>query len=841
LPKVLPIISPLLVAIAMAVIFRHPAMLMFGLIGPFLALSGHWGRKRELAKQARQQEVDEQEKKNQVLHEQLLTVDSWRNQQLHEHPAVTDWLHNPLWRAADNCLDVSVRLGRGVVTPPQGSGIFQPVTDAPVAIPLHTSLAVVGSGSDAMATWRAVFCQALSIIAPSRQSRAVQVSVSRLWAQNADVPTTLDIPDPSGSHSNRWCFVDTASQVPPHATWVLVVAGREIARLFHRGVATHDGFQPDALTFAQSRWVRARLVDADGAQEADAPDIQVSNRGELWAELSGDHPAIDLVSEGPHALVWGKTGSGKSVLVQTLVTSLLARYSPERFALVGIDFKGGASLAPLMVHPHGAGLLTDLNPSATFRVAASLRAEILHREQLFADNQVASWQDLPDDVPCPRVLIVVDEAGVVANEAPELMAVLSDIASRGRSLGLHLLMSTQRPQQLPRNIVANCALRLCLSVTDADEASHFAPDIPGHLLASLRHSPPGTVAIPRRNGTYTLTTVTTDNPVVSWSGHQRRQLWCDELPGMVTAETIASTSSRRDVSYLVGVADYPDRQSQEAWEYLPATHGPLVIVGESGSGHTTCLTQLASSANLNGVEVVWGSSHPSVFAWQLLSFREKSADTGPQLFLIDRLDRTLQGVPPDGQAWIIDGLETLALQLSERGDGSSAVVTTAPGHGVASGLSRWNATRLLLRHRDATQWALAGGTSALHDPLAPPGRAVVGEVAMQWCHPGAITFPDSAIAGVGRIPEGVFLITAQKHRTSGVIVLTPQEAESRWQEVKHAIDRGVGVVLCDISAQQMRQWCGPGHNTPPVAASWPYGWHLHPGGVTLVTCEVTGP
>ena len=838
LPAILPIVLPLVVAVSMALIFRHPAMLMFGLIGPLIALSSSWGKKREQARLSQQQQEQERDLEHKREMDIAQKTQTWLAEQVRAHPAVTDWLHNPLWRPEANSPEVTVRLGVGVVTPPPATGVYQPASGHPLTIPLHTSLAVVGSGLDAVAAWRAVACQALAIVQAPVHTTSSGVTVSGVWARNADVPQHLDIPHPAGEHSNRWCFVDSATQVPPQATWVLVVSSNKVARLFHRGVVTHDGLQPDVLTFAESRWVRARLVEAGGTSLAPAPTIQASDRGALWAELAADQPAIDLVTQGPHTLVWGKTGSGKSVLLQRLVASLCARYSPDQFALVGIDFKGGATLAPLMAHPHASGLLTDLSPSATHRVTASLRAEILRREQLFADYRVASWPDLPADASCPRVLVVVDEAGVVAQEAPELMAVLSDIASRGRSLGLHLVVSTQRPQHVPRNIIANCALRLCLGVTDADEASQYAPDIPRHLLQALRHSLPGTVVIPDTTGSYALATVDMSPPEVSWPNQKTHPLWREELPEHLGPEDVAGTEQIPGDGYLVGLADYPDRQTQEAWVYRPSLHGPLVIAGESGTGHTTCLTHLANQATSCGIEVVGASSVPSVLVWQLMGLRDSSHHATPKLFLADRLDRTLQGVSPDGQAWILDAVETLAVGLSERGDGSGAIITTAPGSTAATALSRWNATSCLLRHRDSTLWALAGGPSSMHNPTSPPGRAVVGGVAMQWCYPEHATDPTRPEVQVGRAPQDVLIIAPGLRQRTGGDVHSPAEAEGRWREIKQAIDQGLGVVCSDIPPQQMRQWCGPGHTTPPVAAAWPYGWHLHPGGVTLVTCDV---
>ena len=228
----------------------------------------------------------------------------------------------------------------------------------------------------------------------------------------------------------------------------------------------------------------------------------------------------------------------------------------------------------------------------------------------------------------------------------------------------------------------------------------------------------------------------------------------------------------------------------------------------------------------------------SVLAWQLMSLRYTTATSSrPTLLVVDRLDRILQGLSPEGQAWILDTLESLSLQLSERGDGSAAVVTTTPGNSVSGALLRWNATTCLLRHRDLTQWSVAGGHPSLHHLTAPPGRAVVGDVALQWCYPVENTDAVSPESPVAPAPEGALVVSSRQQGTDNLVVVSLSEAESRWQEIRHAIDSGDGVVFCDVPAQQMRQWSGPGHTIPPVPTAWPYGWLVTTGGVTLVTLE----
>jgi hypothetical protein len=452
----------------MAAIFRQPAFLVFGLMAPLIGLGQFLARKHDAARGGEERARKAEEALDNQREIARGAVARWRVDCSNTHPAVGQWLANPLWRANPLTAETTIRVGLAPRTPPDEVGWAEPVAGIPFTIPLFQTLAVVGSGADARSVWRALYCQALAVITAGTPHH---ISASGGWARNDDPPNTLELEHPDGHGSFRWSLVTSAADISPQVTWVVAVASQTRASLYHRGVAMGD-VEPDTLSFATARWVRARVLGHRLDAAVEVPRVDVCDRAGLWCDLGEGASPVDLVGAGPHGVIWGKTGSGKSVLIQRLVVSVCARYGPERLSVVGIDFKGGATLSPLTRLPHVQGLLTDLTPRATKRVTRSVRAEIRRREQLFADCGVSTWADLPPEVVCPRVLIVVDEAGVVGTEAPQLMAVLSDVASRGRSLGLHLLLATQRPQHLPRNIMANCPLRLCLTVTDPEEASN---------------------------------------------------------------------------------------------------------------------------------------------------------------------------------------------------------------------------------------------------------------------------------------------------------------------------------------------------------------------------------
>lgn len=839
----LPTLVPLGVAVVMAVIFRQPGFLIFGLMAPLMTATQALVKKHETAR-AKAQETLEREKdsgkKQRVAQE---AVQQWRHECHERHPAVTHWLANPLWRPDPLTNDTVIRVGCAAATPPNDVGWGNPVPGIPVTVPLLSSLAIVGNGKEAAAVWRAMYSQALAVVNAGGSPAPAQGAG---WQENHDPPAVLDIPHPATHEVFRWSLTSQAGDISPHVTWVIAVASERRVSIYHRGILVWGEVEPDTLSFATARWVRARVLGKESSPGGASPVVDETDRRALWCEVSEDTPPIDLVRMGPHGVVWGKTGSGKSVLIQRLVVSLCARYTPDQVSVVGIDFKGGATLATLTGLPHVQGLLTDLTPQATHRVTRSLRAEIRRREQLFADCGVSTWADLPATIPCPRSVIVVDEAGVVHAEAPELMAVLSDVASRGRSLGLHLLLATQRPHHLPRNIIANCPLRLCLAVTDGEEASQYLSDVPRHLMTGLLTGPPGTVLVPRSGGQHQLTTIQPVSPdevgTILGRGHQAsRPLWQEGLPPTVRVDTVCNTADLSPGKYLVGLGDYPDTQCQEPVWFRPASDGPLLIVGESGSGHTLALSLLVSQARRAGVRVVWSGKRIEELCDCLLQLTATtSADApAPVLVVVDRLDRILAGCGHETQAWVVDALQALSVRLGQWGRGAGLVLTIAPGSPVFSAVARWSTSRFLLRHRDSDQWVQSGGDPSVHDPQSCPGRGVWAGVVAQWATPP----PEDSDSQCDRnpvpsAPPGALVVrgfTAPREDREGVWSVAT--AEASWQKIRHAIDQAGGVVFQGVSVSVMRQLVGPGHDYPPVVTADPYGWLVSTGGCALVCVD----
>ncbi|MFJ6729851.1 FtsK/SpoIIIE domain-containing protein [Streptomyces sp. NPDC091281] len=214
---------------------------------------------------------------------------------------------------------------------------------------------------------------------------------------------------------------------------------------------------------------------------------------------------IDLRRDGPHGLIAGTTGSGKSELLQTIVAALAVANTPENMTFVLVDYKGGSAFKDCVQLPHTVGMVTDLDAHLVERALESLGAELKRREHILAAadaKDIEDYQDLvrrdPSHPPVPRLLIVIDEFASMVRDLPDFVTGLVNIAQRGRSLGIHLLLATQRPSGVVSpEIRANTNLRIALRVTDAGEstdvidapeAGHIAKSTPGRAYVRLGHA-----------------------------------------------------------------------------------------------------------------------------------------------------------------------------------------------------------------------------------------------------------------------------------------------------------------------------------------------------------------
>lgn len=363
---------------------------------------------------------------------------------------------------------------------------------------------------------------------------------------------------------------------------------------------------------------------------------------------------FDLVTDGPHALVAGTTGAGKSELLQTLVLGLAARYSPAQVAIALVDYKGGSGFSHCKDLPHVVGMVTDLDPGSARRAIAGLAIQLKDRERLFADHAVSSFTDFHvatgGEVTLPRIVIVVDELRAMLEDEPDFVPALVRMAAQGRSLGIHLVLATQRPNgAITAEMRANLNTRLCLRVATVQDSlevldATMAAQIPAHLAgrayckiggaealafqsfyaaqspndlsviqagrapdtgALIRPVPPTPVLSPLLSRVTTITS--------HWAHIPPPQpLWAPALPNLVTLDSAAPLDTSltpiglgemagQQISVPVGV--HLGSVTAPSQDHNSELRGNLAILGPARAGHSTTLATLMKGALAAGLHI----------------------------------------------------------------------------------------------------------------------------------------------------------------------------------------------------------------------------------------------
>jgi S-DNA-T family DNA segregation ATPase FtsK/SpoIIIE len=716
---------------------------------------------------------------------------------------------------------------------------------APVTAPIAPGVGVVGTGPVARALARALVVQVLAFRSPATTT----VRGGEDWLDlgpHERTPGAADRVEVSdGSTTVTIATAREAPALPAHLSTIIHIEG-SLARQSHEPAL----FAPEAVSAEEAaRWaVAARCVaERSGALPAHAALPRFVDFAELPAGSTTGHSAglgaglgtgpstglgaaigadaagpvaVDLVADGPHAVIGGTTGSGKSELLITWLLSIARSRSPELVNFLLFDFKGGSSFGALTGLPHCVGVVTDLDHAGAQRAIASLSAELRYRERVLAEVSARSIEQVPN---LPRLLIVVDEFAAMATEFPELHGLFADLAARGRSLGVHLVLCTQRPSGVVRDaVLANASLRMSLRVNNrGDSAAVIGTD-----AAAAPTSPSGRAWIARGGHDPQVVQVAiasaADVAAVAerWGTdwHPRRP-WLDPVPPVLVA-----------VPGQLGLVDRPEQQEHVPLEWNPQRDGNLLVIGGAGSGKSNLLA-LVELDPIHG----HGARRPRGLeeAWDAL------VRPGP-LLLIDDVDLLIAQYSGEYQQAFVDLLVTAL-----RSPASRTVLTAQRLTASIQQLAALCDSRILLRMPSRHEHVIAGGSGDDFAQDLPPGGGIWRGARMQLAlapsvqtelapHAKPLEVRGAALAVStrpralsARLAESGLELAVDAGAATGVFVTDPEGWLAAGPRLG-ALLRDRPLLVHECSPLEYRQITRRRGLPPPIADPASTGWLLEP-------------
>ena len=382
----------------------------------------------------------------------------------------------------------------------------------------------------------------------------------------------------------------------------------------------------------------------------------------MVGQKSGGAPVYLDIHEkyhGPHGLVAGTTGSGKSETLQSYILSMAVNYHPHEVAFILIDYKGGGMARSFEGLPHLAGMITNLGGNGTVRALLSINAEIKRRQRIFneykvkhIDAYIELYRNGDAEEPMPHLIIIADEFAELKKEQPDFVRALVSAARVGRSLGVNLILATQKPSGVVDDeIWSNTRFRICLRVADKMDSTEmlkrpdaafitgtgrgflqvgndeifdefqsgwsgapYTPDQPfddgsrsSAQMIGITAKPEVTKKKKKKSGD-NLNKVTQLDEIVRYAAAVSkehniapiRQIWLPQLPEVLYLEDLDLTElDRSHMAIPAGLADDPQNQRQFTVFLDFIRDGHLLICGGAGAGKSTLIkTMLFAAASL---------------------------------------------------------------------------------------------------------------------------------------------------------------------------------------------------------------------------------------------------
>lgn len=331
---------------------------------------------------------------------------------------------------------------------------------------------------------------------------------------------------------------------------------------------------------------------------------------------SGDILELDLheKAHGPHGIVAGTTGSGKSELLVSYILAMAMKYSPYEVGFVIIDFKGGGMVNRLAGLPHLIGSITDIDGDGIDRSLASIKAELNKRKRIFSesnlkDNTISEYikKYKCGDVgtPLPHLIIIVDEFAELKQNQPEFMKELISASRIGRSLGIHLILATQQPGgQVSGEIWTNSRFQISLRAASAEDSNEviksplaFSIKEPGRAYVRVGNNEifeqvqSGYSKVRSADGSYQFEEVIHSIQIYcqNYGVEPLENIYLPALPEKLEYEKIIDCVSHSgSIMCCVGMYDAPDQQKQ-GHLLLNLSTANTIVIGSPQRGKTNLL------------------------------------------------------------------------------------------------------------------------------------------------------------------------------------------------------------------------------------------------------------
>lgn len=429
---------------------------------------------------------------------------------------------------------------------------------------------------------------------------------------------------------------------------------------------------PESITFLAMEKV-GKVEQLNILNRWHTNDSTRSLKAEVGVDENGDYMYLDLHEKyhGPHGLIAGTTGSGKSEFIITYILSMAINYSPDDVAFILIDYKGGGLALAFenkktgVSLPHLAGTITNLDKAEMDRTLVSIDSEVKRRQQMFNEARDLLGESTIDiykyqsfykegklSEPIPHLFIICDEFAELKSQQPEFMDNLISVARIGRSLGVHLILATQKPSGVVNDqIWSNSKFKVCLKVQDEADSKemlkrpeaaslkqagrfylqvgydeYFALGQSGWCGAKYYPSEKIVKTVDKSvnfindSGTQIKSMQESNNVKIEAQGEQiaaimnsivqianqllkkAKRLWLDNIPDIILVDNLIQkyniVQQPYDVEAIIGEYDAPEKQEQGLVKYNYLEDGNTVIYGTDGAEREMFINALIYSTAL---------------------------------------------------------------------------------------------------------------------------------------------------------------------------------------------------------------------------------------------------